>query len=47
MMVLIQLSLGIATLLTQVPVSLGLLHQAGALLLFTAMLANVHGLSRV
>lgn len=47
MMVLIQLGLGIATLLTQVPVLLGLLHQAGALLLFSVLLINVHGLSRI
>jgi cytochrome c oxidase assembly protein subunit 15 len=47
MMVIIQLSLGIATLLLQVPVVLGALHQAGALLLFSAMLFNIHALSRV
>jgi len=47
MMVIVQVSLGIATLLTQVPVALGALHQAGALLLFSAMLFNVHALSRV
>ena len=47
MMVLIQLSLGIATLLLQVPVALGALHQAGALLLIGTMLVNVHSLSRV
>jgi cytochrome c oxidase assembly protein subunit 15 len=47
MMVLIQLGLGIATLLFHVPVSLGLLHQAGAILLFSAMLINVHALSRI
>ena len=47
MMVVIQLALGIATLLTQVPVVLGALHQAGALLLFGAMLYNLHALSRV
>jgi cytochrome c oxidase assembly protein subunit 15 len=46
MMVIIQLSLGIATLLMQVPVVLGALHQAGALLLFSALLFNVHALSR-
>jgi len=47
MMVIIQLALGIATLLLQVPVTLGVLHQAGALLLFSVMLFNVHALSRV
>ena len=47
MMAIIQLSLGIATLLMQVPVVLGALHQAGALLLFSVMLLNVHALSRV
>jgi len=47
MMVIIQLSLGIATLLLQVPVALGALHQAGALLLFSALLFNIHALSRV
>ena len=46
MMVLIQLGLGIATLLMQVPVTLGALHQAGALLLFSALLLNIHSLSR-
>ena len=47
MMVIIQLALGIATLLLQVPVVLGALHQAGALLLFSFLLFNVHTLSRV
>ncbi len=47
MMVIIQAGLGIATLLTRVPVTLGALHQAGALLLFSALLLNVHTLSRV
>jgi len=47
MMVIIQLVLGIATLLLQVPVLLGALHQAGALLLFSALLFNIHALSRV
>jgi cytochrome c oxidase assembly protein subunit 15 len=46
MMVIIQLVLGISTLLMQVPVWLGAMHQAGALLLFSAMLINVHTLSR-
>jgi len=47
MMVIIQLGLGIATLLLQVPVALGALHQAGALLLFSAMLFNIYALSRL
>ena len=47
MMVIIQVVVGIATLLTRVPVVLGVLHQAGALLLFSALLFNVHALSRV
>ncbi len=47
MMVIVQLALGIATLLMQVPVLLGALHQAGALLLFSALLFNIHALSRV
>ena len=46
MMVVIQVVLGISTLLTQVPVWLGAMHQAGALLLFSAMMINVHALSR-
>ena len=46
MMTIIQLALGIATLLLQVPVILGALHQAGALLLFSALLFNIHALSR-
>jgi cytochrome c oxidase assembly protein subunit 15 len=46
MMVIIQIVLGISTLLLQVPVWLGAAHQAGALLLFTVMLMNVHALSR-
>jgi cytochrome c oxidase assembly protein subunit 15 len=47
MMVIIQLILGISTLLLQVPVVLGALHQAGALLLFSALLFNIHALSRI
>ena len=47
MTVIIQLVLGITTLLMQVPVLLGALHQAGALLLFSALLFNLHALSRV
>ena len=46
MMVIIQVSLGIATLLWHVPVVLGALHQAGALLLFSALLFNIHKMSR-
>jgi cytochrome c oxidase assembly protein subunit 15 len=46
MMVIIQVVLGISTLLMQVPVWLGAMHQAGALLLFSVMLMNVHALSR-
>eukprot|EP00899_Mesostigma_viride_P005990 jgi/Mesvir1/15392/Mv06579-RA.1 len=41
-----QVTLGIATLLTYVPVSLGTLHQAGAMSLFTAILYVMHGLRR-
>ncbi len=44
--VIIQVTLGVGTLLMQVPVWLGVMHQAGALLLFSVMLANVHALSR-
>jgi cytochrome c oxidase assembly protein subunit 15 len=47
LMVVIQVSLGIATLLLQVPAWLGAMHWAGALLLFGAMLFNVHALSRL
>jgi cytochrome c oxidase assembly protein subunit 15 len=47
MMVIVQMLLGIATLLMQVPVILGALHQAGALLLFSVLLFNIHALSRV
>jgi len=46
MMVIVQVILGISTLLLQVPVWLGAAHQAGALLLFSAMLINLHALSR-
>jgi len=46
MMAVIQVSLGIATLLLQVPVWLGAMHQAGALLLLSVLLINVHALSR-
>ena len=37
-----QVSLGVATLLTYVPVSLGSLHQAGAMTLFTIMLSLLY-----
>ncbi|MDH3536013.1 MAG: COX15/CtaA family protein [Gammaproteobacteria bacterium] len=47
MAAIIQLALGIATLLWQVPVLLGALHQAGALILFSALLFNLYLLSRV
>ena len=46
MMIIIQVVLGISTLLLRVPVWLGALHQAGALVLFSFMLTNVHALSR-
>jgi cytochrome c oxidase assembly protein subunit 15 len=46
MVVILQIVLGISTLLLQVPVWLGALHQAGALVLFSVMLINVHLLSR-
>ncbi|MFI5244624.1 MAG: COX15/CtaA family protein [Gemmatimonadales bacterium] len=38
----VQVALGIATLLTGVPIVLGVAHQAGALLLFTAALLAMH-----
>lgn len=41
-----QVTLGISTLLTYVPVSLGSAHQAGALTLFTVMLMLLHSLRR-
>jgi heme A synthase len=37
-----QVTLGVTTLLTYVPVPLGAAHQAGALTLFTAVLALMH-----
>jgi len=45
-MVLLQLGLGIATLLLYVPVPLGAAHQAGALLTFSAALWSCHALAR-
>jgi len=47
LMALLQALLGIATLLAFVPVWLGALHQAGALLLVTASLVVIHGLRRL
>lgn len=44
MMVIIQVSLGLSTLLFNVPVPIAAMHQAGGLLLFSAMLINVHAL---
>ncbi|MBM3510282.1 MAG: heme A synthase [Alphaproteobacteria bacterium] len=43
---LLQVGLGIATLVLAVPIGLGVLHQANALLLFGAMVAQVHALGR-
>jgi heme a synthase len=43
---LLQVSLGISTLLTSVPVALGVAHQAGAVLLFTAALLALHANGR-
>ena len=42
----LQVALGITTLLTYVPVSLGSAHQAGALTLFSVVLALMHSLRR-
>ncbi|KAH8940037.1 hypothetical protein BDL97_15G066900 [Sphagnum fallax] len=42
----LQVTLGISTLLTYVPASLGAAHQAGALTLFTIVLALMHSLRR-
>jgi cytochrome c oxidase assembly protein subunit 15 len=42
----VQVTLGISTLLTYVPASLGAAHQAGALTLFTIVLALMHSLRR-
>lgn len=41
-----QVTLGVSTLLTYVPVSLGAAHQAGALTLFTVVLGLLHSLRR-
>lgn len=43
---LLQVSLGIATLVSGVPVGLGVAHQAGAVLLFTASLLALHAAGR-
>lgn len=47
LMVIVQITLGITTLLLHVPVWLAASHQAGALLLFTSVLFNMHKLSRL
>lgn len=47
LMVIVQVILGISTLLLHVPVWLAASHQAGALILFTALLFNMHKLSRI
>jgi len=47
LMVVVQVILGISTLLLHVPVWLATTHQAGALLLFTVVLFNMHKLSRL
>lgn len=45
-MLVLQVTLGIVTLLMRVPVSLGAAHQAGAVLLFSFSLMTVHALRR-
>jgi cytochrome c oxidase assembly protein subunit 15 len=47
LMVIVQVFFGISTLLLHVPVWVAASHQAGALLLFTALLFNMHRLSRL
>ena len=47
LMVIVQVMLGISTLLLHVPVWLAASHQGGALLLLTALLYNMHKLSRL
>lgn len=42
-----QVGLGITTLLHMVPVSLGAMHQGGALTLFTVLITAVHALRRI
>jgi cytochrome c oxidase assembly protein subunit 15 len=44
-MVVIQFMLGVFTLLYQVPILLGLLHQLGAVILLFAMLHHLHSIS--
>ncbi len=46
-MVIIQIGLGIATLLSQVAISLGALHQAGAIILLALLLKTLHDLHQV
>ena len=41
-----QVTLGITTLMTHVPASLGSAHQAGALTLFSLVLSLIHSLRR-
>lgn len=43
-MVVLQIGLGISTLLLQVPISLAALHQAGAIILLALLLRNIHAL---
>jgi cytochrome c oxidase assembly protein subunit 15 len=45
-MLVVQIALGIATLVLTVPLALAALHQAGAVLLFAAALNLAHALSR-
>jgi cytochrome c oxidase assembly protein subunit 15 len=45
-MLALQLALGISTLLLGVPVALGAMHQAGAMVLFALMLWTTHSLGR-
>ena len=44
--IVLQVTLGITTLMTYVPASLGSAHQAGALTLFSVVLALVHSLRK-
>lgn len=43
----LQFGLGVTTLLLRVPVALGVIHQAGAILLFSCALFVAHGLRRI
>jgi cytochrome c oxidase assembly protein subunit 15 len=45
-MVVVQIGLGISTLLSQVWLPLAALHQAGAMVLLTVLLINVKNISR-